>query len=108
MGVGKNFVPISVTLVAKVTKLPMRDEFYLVPTTKWEPLTQLLQNLVSISPLSCFPPDLTLEKFCWIFFVKFRMRFWEWDFKVKSRICYISAKNGSTATKQKANISIER
>ena len=33
---------------------------------------------------------------------------WEWVFKVKSGICYISAKNGSIATKQKANISIER
>ena len=41
-------------------------------------------------------------------FVKFQMRLWEWDFKVESRICYISAKNGSIATKQKANTSIER
>ena len=31
----------------------------------------------------------------------------EWDFKVKSEIFYISVKNGSIATKQKANISIE-
>ena len=29
------------------------------------------------------------------------------NFKVKNRICYISAKNGPIATKQKANISIE-
>ena len=29
------------------------------------------------------------------------------NFKVKYRICYISAKNGPIATKQKANISIE-
>ena len=28
---------------------------------------------------------------------------WLWIFKVKSGICYISAKNGSIATKQKAN-----
>ena len=32
---------------------------------------------------------------------------WPWIFKVKYGICYISAKNGSIATKQKANISIE-
>ena len=30
-----------------------------------------------------------------------------WIFKVKYAICYIAAKNGSIATKQKANISIE-
>ena len=32
---------------------------------------------------------------------------WPWIFKVKYRICYISAKNGPIATKQKTNISIE-
>ena len=32
---------------------------------------------------------------------------WPWIFKVKYRICYISAKNGPIATKRKANISIE-
>ena len=32
---------------------------------------------------------------------------WPWIFKVKHGICYISAKNGPIATKQKANISIE-
>ena len=31
----------------------------------------------------------------------------EWDFKVKFGFCYISAKNGSIATKQKANITIK-
>ena len=41
----------------KVTKLTKRDAIYLVPTIKWEPLIQLLQNLVGISPSSCFPPD---------------------------------------------------
>ena len=34
-------------------------------------------------------------------------RAWPWVFKVKYRICYISAKNSSIATKRKANISIE-
>ena len=33
---------------------------------------------------------------------------WPWIFKVKHRICYISAKNGPIATKRKANISAER
>ena len=32
---------------------------------------------------------------------------WPWIFKVKYRICYISAKNGPIATKRKANIAIE-
>ena len=32
---------------------------------------------------------------------------WPWMFKVKYRICYISAINGPIATKRKANISIE-
>ena len=32
---------------------------------------------------------------------------WPWIFKVKYGICYISAKNGAIATKQKANISID-
>ena len=32
---------------------------------------------------------------------------WPWIFKVKYRICCISAKNGPIATKRKANISIE-
>ena len=32
---------------------------------------------------------------------------WPWIFKVKYRICYISAKNGPIASKRKANISIE-
>ena len=31
----------------------------------------------------------------------------EWYFKVRSGICYISAKNGLIATKRKANISIK-
>ena len=32
---------------------------------------------------------------------------WPWIFKVKYRICYISAKNGQITSKRKANISIE-
>ena len=32
---------------------------------------------------------------------------WPWIFKVKHKICYISAKNGPIATKRKANISIQ-
>ena len=41
----------------KVTKLPKRNAMYIVPTIKWEPLIQLLQNIVGISPSLCFPPD---------------------------------------------------
>ena len=43
-----------------------------------------------------------------IFFVKFQMRFLEWDFRGKSGLCYILATNALIATRQQANISIER
>ena len=48
-------------------------------------------------------PDL---KITWLDFGRFSS--WPWPiFKVKYGICYISAKNGPIATKQKVNISIE-
>ena len=105
-GCGKLFWYPSWWLWDKVNELPKRDRFYLVPMIKREWLIQLLQKLVGISPLSCFPPHKILEEFCQklfltIFFAKFRMCFWESDFKVKSGICFISAKNGLIATKQK-------
>ena len=59
-----------------------------------------LLNFEGILSETCYFDDL--------FFVKFPMRFGEWDLKVKPGICYISAKNVSIATKQKVNISIER
>ena len=49
----------------------------------------------------------------WTLGLKCDHRVWPWSwpwprfFKVKCGICYISAKNGPTATKRKANISIE-
>ena len=43
----------------------------------------------------------------WTLVLKFDHRVWPWIFKVKYRICYVSAKNGPIATKRKANISIE-
>ena len=49
----------------------------------------------------------------WTLGLKCDHRVWPWPwpwrrfFKVKYRICYISAKNGPIATKRKANISIE-
>ena len=49
----------------------------------------------------------------WTLGLKWDHRFWPWPwpwpwiFKIKYRICYISAKNGPIATKQKSNISIE-
>ena len=56
-GCGKIFWHPSRWPWVKVTKLPKRDTIYLVHTIKWEPLIQLLQNLVGISPSSCFPLD---------------------------------------------------
>ena len=59
-GCGKNFWhPFRWPLV-KVTKRPKRNAINLVPTIKWEPLIQWLQNLVDISPSSCFPPKVLL------------------------------------------------
>ena len=43
----------------KATKLLKRDAIYLVPT-----INRSLQNLVGISPWSCFPSDLIWERFC--------------------------------------------
>ena len=56
-GCGKIFWHPSRWPRVKVTKLPKRDVIYLVPTIKSEPLIQSLQNLVGISPSSCFSPD---------------------------------------------------
>ena len=48
---------------------------------------------------------------CWHWPIDYLIRFWSWHwpwiFKVKYRICYISAKNGAISTKRKANISID-
>ena len=41
--------------LAIITKPPKRDAIYFVPTIKWGLLIHSLQNLVGISPLSCFP-----------------------------------------------------
>ena len=49
-------------------------------------------------------PDLYIT---WLDFGWFLSWPWPWIFKVKHGICYISAKNGSIATKRKANISID-
>ena len=42
-----------------------------------------------------------------IIFGRFSSWPWHWIFEVKNGICYISAKNGSIATKQQVNTSIE-
>ena len=55
-GCGNIFWHLSRWPWVKVTKLPKRDAIYHVPTIKWEPLIQSIQNLVGISPL-CFTPD---------------------------------------------------
>ena len=70
-GYWKNFWHPSRWPWVKVTKLPKRDAIYLVPTLKWEQLIQSLQNLVGISPLSCFSPDQILEKYAEKFFSDF-------------------------------------
>ena len=49
-------------------------------------------------------PDLQIT---WLHFRRFSSWPWPRFFKVKYRICYISAKNGPIPTKRKANISIE-
>ena len=46
-------------------------------------------------------------KIVWLDFGRFSLWPWPKIFKVKYGICFISAKNGSIVTKQKANISIE-
>ena len=59
----------------KDTKLPKRNIIYLVPMIKWEPLIQLVQNLVGNPPLlSWFLSGWILEEFCWIVFT--RGQFW--------------------------------
>ena len=63
-GCGKIFWHPSRWPWVKVTKLPKRDAIYLVPTIKWEPLIQSLQNVVGWFPVSCFPHDRIMEKFC--------------------------------------------
>ena len=71
-GVGKMFWHPSRWPWVKVTKLPKRDQFYLVPTTKWE-------SLVDIPPCHVF--NLVkfwrnfVKKILAIFFVKFPRRF---------------------------------
>ena len=66
-GCGKIFWHPSRWPWVKVTKLLKRDAIYVVPTIKWEPLIQSLQNRVGIPSWSCFPPDWILEQFCQMF-----------------------------------------
>ena len=46
-------------------------------------------------------------KITWLDFGRFSSRPWHWIFKVKYRICFTSAKNGSIVMKRKANILIK-
>ena len=87
-GYGKIFWYPSWWPWVKVTKLLKRDRFYLVPMIKWEPVIHLLRWPLNLN----FRGHIVSQ---------------EWNFKVKSGICYISDKNGLIAMKQKANISIE-
>ena len=49
--------------LVNVTKLPKQGRIYLVPTIKWEPLIQSLQNLVGIITLVTLSTWLNLIKF---------------------------------------------
>ena len=51
---GKNFGYQSRWLWVKITNIPWWDRCCLVPTIKWEPLIQLLQNLIVISLFHAF------------------------------------------------------
>ena len=55
-------IPISVTLgqgqpLGQGQQATEAEQILPCPHDKWESLISLLQNLVGISPLSCFPPD---------------------------------------------------
>ena len=73
-GCGKKFWHPSRWPWVKVTKLVKRDKIYLVRTIMWEPPMPSLHNLVDISPLSCHPPDWTMEGF-WQMFSEFYVKF---------------------------------
>ena len=70
-------------------------------------------NLLYLSQKWSDCPETKCKHINWTLGFKCDHRFWPWPctwpwiFKVKYRICYISAKNGPLATKQKVNISIE-
>ena len=71
-------------------------------------------NLLYLSQKWCNWQETKSKHIDWTLGLKWDHRVWPWPwtwpwiFKVKSGICYISAKNGSIAMKQKANILIER
>ena len=72
-----------------------------------------IQNLLYLSQKWSDCHETKSKHIDWTLGLKFDHRVWLWPwpwpsiFKVKYRICYISAKNGRIATKRKANISIE-
>ena len=72
-----------------------------------------IQNLLYLSQKWSDCHETKSKHIDWTLGLKFDHRVWLWPwpwpsiFKVKYRICYISAKNGPIATKRKANISIE-
>ena len=100
-GCGKIFLHPSRWPLVKITKLPKRDAIYLVPTIKWEPLIQSLQNLVGISPSSCFPHYEILEKFCKNFFLRFFRRILNLFSPVEHSICHILGMVGPIDVKKR-------
>ena len=100
-GCGKIFWHPSRWPWVKVTKLPKRDSIYFVPTIKWEPLIQSLQNLVVIFPFSGFPPvfwrNSVKNRFLANLYIKFQMRFSQ----VEHSICHILGMVGPIDVKKK-------
>ena len=82
-----------------VIKLPKRDRIYLVPTIKWEPLIQSLQNLIGIPPCHAFDLIKFWRKSETIFsdfFRKFQIRY----SPVEYSICHILGMIGLIDVKQ--------
>ena len=103
-GCGKIFRHPSRWPWVKVTNLPKRDAIYLVPTIKWEPLIQSLQNLVGKPPYHAF----YLIKF-WgnstriFFFKRFFCKILNPFSAVEHYICHILGTVGPIDVKQKGN-----
>ena len=96
MGVGNVLVPISVTL-GQGHQAPEAGQILPCPQDKVRtahPNATKLGRYITLVMFSTWLHfgEILSEIFTRNFFVKFQMRFWEWDFKVKYRICYISAK----------------
>ena len=96
MGVGNVLVPIPVTL-GQGDQAPEAEQILLCPQDKVRtahPKTTKLGRYISLVMFSTWLHfgEILSEIFLKKFFRKISNAFWELDFKVKYRICYISAK----------------